>query len=436
MCDTTQRATVSFATLGCKTNQFETASMQERMKDAGYQVLPFELGAELVVVNTCTVTAATDAQSRNLVRRARRLNPDCRVVVTGCYAQVDPQVFADLPGVTLVIGNEEKKQLFELLEKTADRPQVAVADIRKVATVCLAPLTSFSGRSRAFVQIQNGCDAFCSYCIIPYARGASRSAVPDEVVGQVRALVAAGYAEVVLTGIHIGDYGHDLVPSTCLLELIGRIEQETGLQRLRLGSLEPTEIPDALIDAMTGPSILCPHFHIPLQSGDDNVLQRMGRHYDRAFFRDLILRIHHQNPDAAIGLDVITGFPAETEDEFSNTLSLIVDLPVSHLHVFPFSKRPGTPAAAMPDQVPGDVSKARAARLRELGDTKLQAFAARFVGRTLEVVVEAGARDQRLKGLSRNYLDVLFAGSAGLSGQLVMTDITGVKGSQLVGSRR
>ncbi len=407
--------------------------MQERLSGAGYRIVPFEEGAELVVVNTCTVTGATDAQSRNLVRRARRLNPECRVVVTGCYAQVNPQVFADLPGVSLVIGNEEKKQLLELLENNADEVKVAVADIRQVETACLPPLTSFAGRSRAFVQIQNGCDAFCSYCIIPYARGTSRSSAPDEVVSQVNSLVDAGYPEVVLTGIHIGGYGLDLTPSTSLLELVRCIEQKTALPRLRLGSVEPTEIPDALIETVAASSILCPHFHIPLQSGDTAVLQRMGRHYDRDFFRALVLRIHKHLPDAAIGLDVITGFPGETEDEFANTLELIADLPVSHLHVFPFSKRLGTPAAAMPDQVPGDVSKARAARLRDLGEMKLQAFAERFVGQTLEVVVESGSEGKRLKGVSRNYLDVVFDGPEELCGVAVVIEVTGVDGTRLDG---
>ena len=427
---------VAFATLGCKTNQFETAAMQEQLVHAGYLVRSFDEGADLVVINTCTVTGATDAQSRNLVRRARRINPECRIVVTGCYAQVDPQVFADLPGVALVIGNEEKKQLLDLLTSGSDGTEIAVSDIRQVEVACLPPLTSFAGRSRAFVQIQNGCDAFCSYCIIPYARGASRSSAPADILQQINTLVEAGYPEVVLTGIHIGGYGTDLTPPTSLLELIRQIEQETSLTRLRLGSVEPTEIPDELIDLVVSSSILCPHFHIPLQAGDDAVLQRMARHYDREFFRNRVERIRHAVPAAAIGVDVITGFPGETEEEFANTLGLLSELPVTHLHVFPFSKRPGTPAATMPNQVPGDISKARAARLRVLGEQKLQAFAATFVGQSLEVVVETGSTDSRLKGVSRNYLDVLFEGPDSLRGQSVVVDVTGVAGTHLLAQRR
>lgn len=432
----TASQTVAFATLGCKTNQFETAAMQEQLVHAGYQVKTFDEGAGLVVINTCTVTGATDAQSRNLVRRARRINPECRIVVTGCYAQVDPQVFADLPGVALVIGNEEKKQLLDLLTADTGSVEVAVSDIRQAEVACLPPLTSFAGRSRAFVQIQNGCDAFCSYCIIPYARGASRSSAPSDVLRQVSTLVEAGYPEVVLTGIHIGGYGTDLTPPTSLLDLVKQIEQETSLSRLRLGSVEPTEIPDELIDLMTSSSVLCPHFHIPLQAGDNAVLQRMARHYDREFFRERVQRIRNAMPTAAIGVDVITGFPGETEAEFDNTLTLLAELPVTHLHVFPFSKRPGTPAAAMPGQIPGNVSKTRAARLRQLGEAKLQTFAKTFVGQSLEVVVETGGTGSRLKGVSRNYLDVLFNGADALRGQSVMVDVTGIDGTQLLARRR
>jgi threonylcarbamoyladenosine tRNA methylthiotransferase MtaB len=390
--------------------------MQETLTGAGYQVVPFDGGADLVIVNTCTVTNATDAQSRNLIRRARRINPACRVIVTGCYAQVDPAALAEMPGVSLVIGNEEKQRLLEFLQCDGVGTTVEVTDIRQVDSVCLPPLTSFAGRSRAFVQIQNGCDAFCSYCIIPYARGASRSAGLSEVVHQVQSLSEAGYPEIVLTGIHIGGYGADLTPKSSLTELVQHLHADTDIGRLRLGSIEPTEISDAFIELIADSQIVCPHFHIPLQAGDDAVLQRMGRDYDRAFFRDLVERIHKRIPRAAIGLDVITGFPGETETEFINTYDLIDNMPVSHLHVFPYSKRPGTPAAQMPDQVPGDVSKARAERLRHLGKQKLETFAAQFLEDELDVIVESGTRNGLLKGVSRNYLDVQFAGPDSLSG--------------------
>lgn len=425
--------TVAFATLGCKTNQFESAAMEERLQAAGYRVVPFETGADLVIVNTCTVTAATDAQSRNLIRRARRLNDGCRVVVTGCYAQVDPQALLAIPGVSLVLGNEEKRDLLDLLDQGDATPTVQVADIRRVGEAIALPLSSFAERSRAFVQIQNGCDAFCSYCIIPYARGRSRSVRPDEVIAQVRELVAAGYPEIVLTGIHIGGFGADLDPPLNLVALVRRLTAETGVRRLRLGSIEPTEISDDLIETVASSPVLCPHFHIPLQAGDDQVLARMNRHYTTAFFADLVRRIRQRLPDAAIGLDVITGFPGESEAEFANTCRLIEALPITHLHVFPFSRRPGTPAATMPGQLPGDVVKARATVLRRLGEEKLRAFAAGFVGQRLEVVVEAGRAKGLCRGVSRNYLTVRFPGEATLAGKAVMARITGSDAEGLKG---
>jgi len=414
------RTTVAFATLGCKTNQFESASMQESLQCAGYQVVPFAEGADLVIVNTCTVTNATDAQSRNLIRRARKLNDACRVVVTGCYAQVDPETLQGLPGVSLVIGNEEKQRLLDYLTEDQETTAVAVSDIRKVEKVCLPPLTTFSGRSRAFVQVQNGCDAFCSYCIIPYARGASRSATPDEILQQIDGLVASGFQEIVLTGIHIGGYGADLDTYMTLNDLVRRIEAETDVHRLRLGSIEPTELTDELLETITSSQIICHHLHIPLQAGNDNVLQRMKRTYSTEFFGQLLGRIRSSIPDAAICLDVITGFPGETEEEFESAFKFISRLPITDLHVFPYSKRPGTPAASYSGQVPGDISKARAERLRHLAAEKHRSFAEGFIDDELEVVVESGVKEGHLKGVSRNYLDIRFSGEAALSGQCVM----------------
>jgi len=411
--------TVSFATLGCKTNQFESAAMQEALQDAGYKIVRFEDGADLVIVNTCTVTGATDAQSRNLVRRARRVNAGCRVVVTGCYAQVDPDTLRDLPGVNLVIGNEEKQRLLDFLQQDHQSTLVEVSDIRQEESVCLPPLTSFAGRSRAFVQVQNGCDAFCSYCIIPYARGSSRSAEENEILVQINGLVESGFWEIVLTGIHIGGYGVDLSPGSSLNQLVKRIESESAIHRLRLGSIEPTELTDELLKTIATSMIVCPHLHIPLQAGNDLVLQRMGRTYNQDFFLRLIKKVRAVLPDAAICLDVITGFPGETDREFDDTYDFIASLPITDLHVFPYSKRPGTPAAAMSDQVPGNVSKARAEKLRSLAKIKYERFAEGFINQELEVIVETGARKGLMKGFSRNYLDLRFPGDQSLVGQCV-----------------
>jgi len=429
--------TVAFATLGCKTNQFESAAMRQQLEAAGYRIVPFAAGADLVIVNTCTVTATTDAQSRNLVRRARRLNPSCRVVVTGCYAQVDPQALVDLPGVSLVLGNIEKRELANFL-KAGDTPRLIVGDIQGETVAEIPVLAAVTARSRAFVQIQNGCDASCSYCIIPHARGPNRSAPPQQVIDQVGQLTVQGVAEVVLTGIHVGAYGLDLQPPFPLLMLLQALEGQGAVRRLRLGSIEPTEIDGRLIAHLAASAVVCPHLHIPLQSGDDAVLQRMRRPYDRQAFHALVGAISDALPEAAIGIDVIAGFPGESEAEFANTVRLIEELPITHLHVFPFSRRPGTVAATMPGQLRGDVKKARAERLRHLGEEKLAAFARRFVGCELEVVVESGGKGGLLKGLTRNYLEVRFPGAAELVGHCALVRVLGVEngilGGELVGT--
>ncbi len=404
--------TVAIATLGCKTNQFESAAIEEQLRQAGYTIVPFEEGADLVVVNTCTVTARTDAQSRNLIRRARRLNLHARIIVTGCYAQVEPEEIRRIPGVAMVIGNDEKKDLLRYLAEERERQLVATDGLKSGRGGVGLSLTTFTDRSRAFLQIQNGCDAFCSYCIIPYARGSSRSVPADQVLERVRRLTASGYHEIVLTGIHMGAYGLDLEPKTSLTDLVFAIEEQTRVHRLRLGSIEPNEVSDRLIERMAVSDRLCPHLHIPLQSGSDSVLKRMNRHYDAGFFHRLIEKIHRAVPEVAIGVDVIAGFPGETEEEFEQTWRLIDHLPLSHLHVFPYSRRPGTPAAGMDGQLDGALIRERAAKLRSLGETKARRYAERFVGRVLELVVEGGREDGWRRGLSRNYLAVQFKGEA------------------------
>ncbi|WP_321371549.1 tRNA (N(6)-L-threonylcarbamoyladenosine(37)-C(2))-methylthiotransferase MtaB [uncultured Desulfuromusa sp.] len=428
-------SSVAIVTLGCKTNQFESAAMSEQLQQAGYQQVAFDAGADLVIVNTCTVTAATDAQSRKLIRRARRLNSKARIVVTGCYAQIDPQSLNQLAGVSLVIGNNEKGQLLKYLDENKNLGEIQVSDIRSRNVIEPLSLTGFEQRSRAFVQIQNGCDAFCSYCIIPYARGRSRSVAVPEVVSQVEKLSANGYPEIVLTGIHIGQYGQDFDSPTDLLFLLQKIEQSQFSGRLRLGSIEPTELSEGLYRYILGSDWICPHFHIPLQAGDDDILRRMNRHYSTAFFAGLLQRLQQINPEAAIGLDVITGFPGETDAQFKTTCQLLRQLPFSHLHVFPFSNRAGTPAAKMPDQVTGAVIKERAQALRQIGTEKNQKFAEKFIGSKQDIIIEGGCADDLRKGLSRHYLPVWIPASSAEPGESLQVEITGVYQDGLIGHR-
>ena len=406
-------------TLGCKANQFESAAIEKSLCEAGYQLYPFSAGAQLVVINTCTVTAATDAQSRKLVRRAHRLNPDCRIVVTGCYAQIAPNVFADYSGVELIIGNMEKQNFIELLHgaDSGKKNKIHVGDIAKATACPDLQIASFPEHSRAFVQIQSGCDAFCSYCVIPFARGRSRSVKLAEVVAQINTLVKNGYHEVVLTGIHIGNYGQDFTPQLALSDLINAILKQTKLHRLRLGSIEPQELSDELIDLVTQNQRICNHFHIPLQSGSNSVLQRMNRHYTTDQFKRCIQRIVNAEQNVALGIDLITGFPGESDAEHQATVEFVSNMPITYLHVFPYSKRPGTVAAKMVDHIPAFIAKERAAQLRHVGDNKKQQYTEMFIDKQMEVVFENRRSNDGWKGISDRYVAVLLATDLDVAGQ-------------------
>lgn len=402
---------VAITTLGCKTNQFESAAMIEQLESAGYLVVPFGEPSDIYIINSCTVTARTDAETRRLIRRARRMNPQARVVATGCYAQVAPGDLERMPELDGVLGNREKQQIATLLESANHQ----VSDISVIREVEPLKLTSFAEHTRAFLQAQNGCNSFCAYCIVPYARGRSRSVKAEEVLQGVRELARNGYQEVVLTGIHLGAYGLDLSPITSLTGLVRQIDNESLVPRMRIGSVEPNEVTDELLELMGKSGSICPHLHLPLQSGCDSVLDRMGRHYGADFFRQLITRITTALPDAFIGADLIAGFPGESEAEFNDTLELLEELPFSDLHVFPYSSRPGTKAAGMPDQIPSDTIKQRAALLRKVAEQKKRAFLERFIRREVNVLVQGyNPKTMMCKGLSRNYIEVRFPGSARL----------------------
>lgn len=398
---------VAISTLGCKTNQFESAAMIEQLSAAGYLVVPFTELADIYIVNSCTVTARTDAETRRLIRRARRLNPAARIIATGCYAQVAPGELEIMPELDCVLGNQEKQHISTLLESAVH----SVADISAIGRAEPLKLTSFAEHTRAFLQIQNGCNSFCTYCIVPYARGRSRSVKPEEILKGMRDLAANGFKEVVLTGIHLGAYGLDLASPTTLTDLIRQIDAEPIVPRLRIGSVEPNEVSEEFLSLMSESKNICPHLHLPLQSGSDAVLSRMGRPYTSAFFRDLMGRISAAIPDAFIGADVIAGFPGETDEEFAETVQLCIDLPFSDLHVFPYSSRPGTRAAKMPGHVPDRVVTERAARLRGIAKLKKARFLERFVGTELKVLVQGhNDRSGACKGLSRNYISTAFSG--------------------------
>ncbi len=413
---------VAITTLGCKTNQFESAAMGESLTKTGYETVPFNAVADIYIINTCSVTAKSDAESRRLIRRAARLNPASQIVVTGCYAQLAAAEIADLPNVSLVLGNSEKKGLASLLADLDSKTKIRVADIGMVTAAEGLHLESFAEHTRAFLQVQNGCDAFCSYCIVPYARGRSRSVPFDEVLEGARKSASAGFGEVVLTGIHLGAYGLDLEPKRGLLELIQSIAADGMVRRLRVGSVEPNEVTAEFISFMAGSHILCPHLHLPLQSGSAGVLAAMGRGYGPELIATLVGQLVAAVPDIAVGFDVIAGFPGESAEDHAATCRLIASLPIAYLHVFPYSSRPGTAAALLPGHLNPAVVKRRSEELRTLGDKKRLEFAGRFVGRDLQVLIQGDGNS----GIARNYLTVRLEGQTAQTGDEMSVRISGV----------
>ena len=420
--------TVALATLGCRLNQVESREIGALLEGRGFRVVEPAAGAQVFVINTCTVTGRADFSDRQLIRRVARENPDAYLVVTGCFAQTDPAAAAAIAGVDLVVGNQEKYRLPELLGSLAKRarPEVAVADIGAAHDVPIAPFARVTGRSRAFVKIQDGCQHRCAFCIVPVARGRSRSREPKVVLDQVRDLVAAGYLDVTLTGVDIGHYGRDLYPRTTLAALLRELAEVDGLRWLRLSSVLPSYFTPELVDAMTTLPVMAPHLHLPLQSGSDRVLRLMRRPYTVAMYRALVDRLAATIPGLGLGADVIAGHPGETEDDFEATLRLVEALPFSSLHVFAYSDRKGTEAARRPDHVPAAAIRERSGRLRRLGHEKSLAFRRGLVGRRRDAVV-LGARDRRtglLAGLTDNYVEVLFDGPDTLRGRVVPLTIT------------
>jgi threonylcarbamoyladenosine tRNA methylthiotransferase MtaB len=404
---------VAITTLGCKVNQYESASFASRFEEQGAEIVPFDQAADVYVINSCAVTAKAGAQSRQLIRRALRANPKARLVVTGCYAQVATQEILELVDHPIcLVGNENKHLLVEIaLSRKLCDLEIYVGDIGKKKEICLLPVQRFPGRTRCYLKIQDGCNNFCSYCIVPYARGRVRSLPVERVLEQVAVFVAEGYRELVLTGIHVGMYGQDLSPRTSLLELARLLTVEDRGLRFRLSSLEPGELSPELLALMATSPQFMPHFHLPLQSGSPAILERMNRRYTVAQFVQVVESIVAALPAASIGIDVLTGFPGETDEQFQETVRLLEELPISYLHVFPFSKRPGTPAATMPDQVEQAVKEARAARLAALGRAKRRAFYERQIGTVHAVLVEGGKnRFKQMKGFTDNYVPVYFAG--------------------------
>jgi threonylcarbamoyladenosine tRNA methylthiotransferase MtaB len=397
--------TFALAVLGCRANQEELEALRSQLLARGAREVPYPGPADLVVVNTCAVTASAQAQSRQAVRRAGRCAPRC-LVVTGCGAQLDPRGFAALPGVRWVVGNRAKDGIVEAIDGALESPEFPAridwTDDPSPTRFLKRVGTTPPRRTRALLKVQDGCDLDCAYCIVPRLRGRPVSRDAAEVIAEARRLVDGGAREIVLTGVNLGLYGRG---GEGLEGLLVRLEDVVGPARIRLSSLEPMTLTDALLDRFAASSRICAHLHLPLQSGDDAVLQRMGRPYDAAGFRELIERIVRARPRIGLGVDVVAGFPGETEAAFASTLELLETLPITYLHAFGFSSRPGTRAAALSDPVPVPVRRARVRALRELDARLRHRFRARLRGARAAVLVER-VRDGVFEGLTGEYVRV------------------------------
>src|SRR5699024_7372820 len=418
-------STVAFHTLGCKVNHYETEAIWQLFKENDYERVEFETNADVFIINTCTVTNTGDKKSRQVIRRAIRKNPDAVVCVTGCYAQTSPAEIMAIPGVDIVVGTQDRHKLISYIEdyKTSRQPINGVGNIMKNRKYEELEVPYFTDRTRASLKIQEGCNNFCTFCIIPWARGLMRSRDPKQVVSQATTLVNSGYKEIVLTGIHTGGYGEDLKDYN-LAQLLRDLEEVENLERIRISSIEASQLTDEVIDVIDKSTKVVRHLHIPLQSGSDSVLKRMRRKYTMAHFSERLQKLHKALPGLAVTSDVIVGFPGETEEEFQETYDFIVKHQFSELHVFPYSMRTGTPAARMTDQVDEEIKNDRVHRLIELSNQLAKDYASKFDQTVLEVIPEEkGSKDGKLVGYADNYMKIEFDGDESLIGELVKVKV-------------
>ncbi|NKC14765.1 MAG: tRNA (N(6)-L-threonylcarbamoyladenosine(37)-C(2))-methylthiotransferase MtaB [Gammaproteobacteria bacterium] len=401
---------VAFCTFGCRLNQYDTETIRTLLEDEGeFRTVPFKDEADVYVVNTCSVTARADASARKMIRRIHSERPDSRIVVTGCYAQRAPEELAQLPGVSLIVGAADRGQIAAQIQASRiGAVRMAVSPIEQANKFLEVPVTEMMERSRAFVKVQEGCNEQCSFCIVPQTRGVSRSRDPALVLEQVAQLLKAGYPEIVLTGVHVGDYGLDLTGRRELTALIVAILEQPGLARLRLSSIEPSTITDELIEVMAGESKFARHFHIPFQSGNNAVLKKMRRRYTVEAFDRLVERIGRKLDEFALGTDVICGFPGEDDAAFQDTFDCLSRWPITYIHPFTYSVRPGSEAERLGDPISGEVKKRRTRALKRLSKERSDAFHEQYVERTVEVLTEVSERrgETVVSGLTDTYVRV------------------------------
>ena len=426
---------VAFYTLGCKVNQYETEAMLELFEKEGYEKAETEDYADVYVINTCTVTHMSDRKSRQYIRRMKKKNPDAIIAVVGCYSQVSPEEILSIDEVNLVMGTNDRKKIVEEVKKIdASRKVSTVDDIMKVKAFEEIEINKTNGKTRAFMKIQDGCDRYCSYCIIPYARGRVRSRDLESIVKEVENLASNGYKEVVLTGIHVASYGKDIKDSDIkLLDVIKQINDIEGIERIRLSSVEPILFTDEFVEAVSTMDKVCPHYHLSLQSGCDETLKRMKRRYTTEEYKAIVDRLRAAIPNVSITTDVIVGFPGETNEEFDKTYEFLKDIELTHMHVFKYSPRKGTPAATMENQVDPSTKHDRSEKLLQLNEENFNKFGQKMLDKEFNVLFEQKVGDNKYEGLTEKYVKVIVESDNDISEQILKVKIKDVKNEFLEG---
>ncbi len=426
---------VAFATLGCRVNQYESEAMTEKFLREAYEVVDYDTFADVYVINTCTVTNMGDKKSRQMISRARRQNPDSIIAVVGCYSQIAPDEVAKIEGVDVVLGTRNKGDIVYWVNRAREvkSQMVEVNDVLRNNEFEELNIEEYQNKTRAFLKIQDGCNRFCSYCLIPFARGAVCSKKPDKVISEVKELAAHGFKEIILSGIHTASYGIDLDDKVTLVHLMEQIDVIDGIERVRIGSIDPTFFSNDVIQRIVKLKKLCPHFHLSLQSGCDATLKRMNRHYTSKEYKYVVEELRKNIKDVSITTDIIVGFPGETEEEFNTTYEFLKDVRLSKMHIFKFSPRKGTRAAEMKEQVDGLAKEERSGKLINLSNELEKEFMKQYIGTTMNVLYEQVHDSNRYEGYTSNYIKVLAESKVDVEGGILETLINDCENDYLLG---
>lgn len=416
---------VAFATLGCKVNTYDTEAMSELFQKKGYEIVSFDKFADIYIINTCTVTNLGDKKSRQTIRRAKKINPDAIVVATGCYAQVAPDDVKKIDGINIVAGTRNRGDIVEIVESYSDKTKIinTVNNVMKKADFENLSVNNLKGRSRAYLKIQDGCDRFCSYCIIPYARGPVRSRHPEDVILEVKKLAENGYKEIVLTGIHVASYGKDL-KNTNIEKILEKVHETSGIERIRLSSIEPLIVTDSFIETLKKLPKLCEHFHLSLQSGCDRTLKRMNRQYTTFEYKTAAKKIQKLYPNAAITTDIIVGFPGETDEDFNESLNFAKEIAFAKIHVFPYSPKIGTKAAEYPNQISSEVKNLRSKKLITVSNELNKKFLSKYINKEKDVLFERHIGNNIYEGHTTNYITVHAKSEKDISNEILKVKIS------------